>query len=148
MQARRRAAFSFAEVLIVFVIIVVIAAAVIPQLSTSTRDNNLSAGQFHTHTLRSHIELYKSEHAGRVPSGTLLELTTTTDFDGTCNPASGTRGPYLDAIPVNPMTRTNTVKQVSSHPITADDLTGGNEGWLYNPETGDLRANHVDMINF
>lgn len=153
MQTNHRAAFSSTEVFIVLVAVVVLGAAIIPRLAISTYDTKLSAGRFHTHTLRSQIERYRTDHAGQVPSETLVELTTKTDFDGTCNPENGAFGPYLDAVPLNPLTQTNTVTPVNCTPITTGHLPTGNlirstAGWLYNPGTGELWANHTDMITF
>ena len=76
--------FTLVEVLIVVVIMAILAATIIPQFSDSTRDAKVSTTTFNLHTLRSQIELYKTQHNGIVPSATLAAATPTA--------TSGSRG--------------------------------------------------------
>ena len=110
-----------------------------PQFADSTKDAKVSTSKFNVHTLRSQIELYKSQHDGEVPTATLQELTSRTQADGTLD-TSGPYGPYLRAIPDNPFNGKNTVKTITA-PATASDTTG-NDGWLYDPTTGDIYIDH------
>src|SRR5947199_7781434 len=99
----RRSAFTLIEVLIVVVIMAILAATIIPQFTDSTKDAKSSTVKFNLHTLRSQIELYRTQHNGTPPSGTLAELKINTD----ATRAQGTGanfpyGPYLRDVPVNP----------------------------------------------
>src|SRR5688500_10126889 len=96
----RPSGFTLVEVLIVVVIMAILAATIIPQFSDSTRDAKVSTTVFNLHTLRSQIELYKTQHNGIVPASTLVELTVSTDQDG--NQGTGANfpyGPYIREIP-------------------------------------------------
>ena len=146
MKARRNSGFTLVEVLIVVVIMAVLAATIIPQFADSTTDAKISTLKFNLHTLRSQIELYRTHHDGKLPSGTMIELTKATDVSG----AQGTGvnfpfGPYLRTLPDNPFSNSNTVTVITSSPATAGDTTGTG-GWLFNTTTGELWADHEDYV--
>jgi prepilin-type N-terminal cleavage/methylation domain-containing protein len=146
MNAKRRSGFTLVEVLIVVVIMAVLAATIIPQFSDSTKDAKISTVEFNLHTLRSQIELYKSQHDGKVPGAALAELTSKTDLDG----AIGTTvlfpfGPYIREIPNNPFTNSKAVTSISNSPAESGDVTGSG-GWLYNPDTGEIWIDHSDYF--
>lgn len=137
MSRTQRSAFTLVEILIVVVIMAILAAAVIPQFTDSSTDAKASTALMNLHSLRSQIELYKAHHNGSRPSATLAELLTTTNAAGAVG--TGTAypyGPYLQKIPVNPITGLNTVKAITSNPAAAGDVTSGGGGWLYNATTG------------
>ena len=50
--------------LIVVVIMAILAATIIPQFTDSTKDAKASTTKFNLHTLRSQIELYRTQHNG------------------------------------------------------------------------------------
>src|SRR5687768_13779490 len=105
MKARRSSAFTLVEVLIVVVIMAVLAATIIPQFADSTTDAKVSTLKFNLHTLRSQIELYRTHHDGELPSGTLIELTQSTDVSGTAGTGVNFPfGPYIRTLPDNPFT--------------------------------------------
>jgi general secretion pathway protein G len=144
----RRSAFTLVEVLIVVVIMAVLAATIIPQFADSTTDAKVSTLKFNLHTLRSQIELYRTHHDGKLPSGSLVELTKATDVTG----AQGTGpnypfGPYLRTLPDNPFSNLNTVTVIAASPATAANVTANNGGgWLFNTTTGELWADNEDWI--
>ncbi len=141
---KTRKAFTLVEVLIVVVIMAVLAATIIPQFTNSTQDAAASTVLFNLNTMRSIIELYKSQHNGLAPSADLSELTTTTDRSGNKGTgASYPYGPYLQKIPENPLTNSNVVAQPSSVPPTS---TVSGAGWLYDPTTGQIWINHADYL--
>jgi hypothetical protein len=91
-------------------------------------------------SLRKHIAIYQAQHAGVPPSGSLIEFTSKTDSSGKVGVGPNfIYGPYFMEIPPNPFTGRATIKVISGPP-TAADVTSG--GWLYNPATGDLYADH------
>src|SRR5687767_9511626 len=139
----RRSAFTLIEVLIVVVIMAILAATIIPQFTDSTKDAKSSTVQFNLHTLRSQIQLYRTQHNGLSPTGTLAELLTTTDTSG----AQGTGaafpyGPYLREVPLNPFNNSKAVKVIATDPAAAGDVTGTG-GWIYNPTTGGIWIDHA-----
>ena len=139
----QRDGFTLVEVLIVVVIMAVLAATIIPQFSDSTKDAKVSSANFNLHTLRSQIQLYKSQHDGEVPSATLAELTASTNSDGDVGTgAAYPYGPYVREIPGNPFTNSNTVTVITNSPAQVGDVTG--DGWLYNATTGDIWIDHAD----
>lgn len=143
-QALRKAkGFTLIEVLIVVVILSILAVAVVPQFTDSSDDAKESTALMNLHTLRSQIQLYRLHHNGLTPSADLSELTTQTDASG--NP--GTEfGPYLQFIPENPFTGSNTVRTTTENPPTAASGEA-DAGWLYHQPSGNIwldDANYLD----
>lgn len=145
MKRTARSAFTLVEVLIVVVIMAILAAAIIPQFTDSTKDAKVSTTKFNLSTLRSQIQLYRAQHGGINPSGTLVELTKSTDASGAQGSgASYPFGPYLREIPANPFTNSKAVKVITNDPAAAGDVTSGGAGWLYNATTGNVWIDHAD----
>jgi prepilin-type N-terminal cleavage/methylation domain-containing protein len=143
--AVRRSAFTLVEVLIVVVIMAILAAAIIPQFTDSTKDAKSSTVQFNLSTLRSQIQLYRTQHNGTNPGATLVELTQTTNAAGTAGSgANFPFGPYLREIPANPITNSKAVKSITNDPAAAGDVTSGGAGWLYNATSGNVWIDHAD----
>jgi type II secretion system protein G len=144
MKTKQRRGFTLVEVLIVVVIMAVLAATIIPQFSDSTNDAKVSNLKFNLHTLRSQIELYKSQHDGVWPaSQDLSELTEKTDKYGTKD-ANGEYGPYLREVPINPYKESNATVAPAANPPVAEEATGG---WLYDTATGELWINYADLLS-
>jgi general secretion pathway protein G len=143
----RRSAFTLIEVLIVVVIMAILAATIIPQFTDSTKDAKASTVKFNLATLRSQIQLYRTQHTGVNPTATLVELTTTTDASGTVGTgASFVYGPYLREIPLNPFSNSKTVTVTTEDPlVTAPAGTGG---WIYNATTGNIWIDHATYFTF
>jgi prepilin-type N-terminal cleavage/methylation domain-containing protein len=146
----RRSAFTLIEVLIVVVIMAILAATIIPQFTDSTKDAKASTVKFNLATLRSQIQLYRTQHNGLNPSGTLIELTQSTDASGTAGTgANFVFGPYLREIPTNPFTNSKAVKVITTDPAAAGDVTGGSGGgWIYNATTGNIWIDHATYFSF
>jgi len=146
MRSQRKQGFTLVEVLIVVVIMAVLAATIIPQFSDSTKDAKASTVEFNLHTLRSQVELYKSQHDGKLPTGTLVELTSKTNRAGTVGTTNQfPYGPYVRDLPMNPFSNSNTVKVITSTPAAAGDVTGTG-GWLYNATSGEVFIDHADYF--
>lgn len=144
MKSKVRSAFTLVELLIVVVILAVLAATIIPQFTDSTRDAQESTTLFNLHTLRSQIQMYRGQHDGDPPSGTLVELTSQTDRDG--NIAAGNPyGPYITEIPENPFNSSAAVKVITNTTPVATDVSD-THGWLYNATTGGIWISHADYF--
>jgi general secretion pathway protein G len=144
---QRRSAFTLIEVLIVVVIMAILAATIIPQFTDSTKDAKSSTGKMNLSTLRSQIQLYRTQHNGLNPTGTLVELTQTTDVSGaTGSGATFVYGPYFRQIPINPFTNLNTVTTTTSDPLTT--APAGTGGWIYNPTTGNVWIDNATYYTF
>jgi general secretion pathway protein G len=144
----RRSAFTLIEVLIVVVIMAILAATSIPHFTDSTKDAKASTVKFNLATLRSQVQLYRTQHNGVNPSATLVELTTSTDISGAQGSgANYPYGPYLRQIPINPFSNSNTVTVITADPATAGNVTGTG-GWLYNATTGNIYIDNSTYYTF
>ncbi len=133
----RRSAFTLIEVLIVVLVIGILAAIVVPQFSDASTDAKLSTLKTNLQTIRGQIHLYKMQHDGSYPTsvGTFVnQMTLASKPDGS-TAAIGTSGfdlgPYLQSVPDNPYTGSNSVGSGSL----------GSSDWYYNASTGEFRAN-------
>ena len=145
---KRLNGFTLVEVLIVVVIMAVLAATIIPQFSDSSKDAKVSSAKFNLHTLRSQIQLYKSQHDGKVPGDDLAELLVTTNTAGTTDSSDGplVYGPYIQKIPANPFTASSSVAEITNDPAVSSDVTT-TDGWLYNKTVGQVWINHADYLS-
>ncbi len=147
-----RSAFSLVELVVVIVIIGIIAAMAIPRLSRGSAGASSSAVAGNLAVLRNAINLYAAEHNNKFPghdSGDAADhLTMYTDASGG---TSATRtgnfifGPYIVAVPPMPIGNKSAptgiaIDATNSPPQT----TAGNDGWVYNPNTGEIIANTTD----
>jgi general secretion pathway protein G len=143
----RKSGFTLIEVLIVVVIMAVLAATIIPQFTASTDDAQEAAAHYNLRTLRSQIQLYRTEHAGLYPvvandadgQPSLPALFSNTNAAGTIGTgASFPLGPYMISIPNNPYDNKNYVEEAVSWPPAAATANGG---WIYYPATGQIALN-------
>lgn len=120
MSTRKRKGFTLVEILIVVVILGILAAIVIPQFSDASTQSKVSSAKSSLQTLRSQISLYMIQHDDTPPPLATFATAMTTKV--------GQYGPYLQAVPKNPFTQTDT--------LAAAD--GATIGWVYNETTGDI----------
>jgi general secretion pathway protein G len=133
---RTRQGFSIVELLIVVVMLGILAAVVVPQFKGVTQEVQEAAIANTLQSLRGAIESYRLSHCDVLPDGDLvIQLTECTDITG----APGTElGPYLrPPWPTNPISGGNDVKVLPTTPASP----AGQEAWLYNQTTGELRCN-------
>jgi general secretion pathway protein G len=106
-RSSRRKGFTLVEILIVVIILGILAAIVIPQFTNASQNARESSLQSTLQTLRSQIQLYKLQHGDQIPNLVTdwTPLTASTQYG---NPVQN-YGPYMQAIPVNPMNGNSTV---------------------------------------
>ncbi len=129
--------FTLVEVLIVVVILGILAAIVVPQFTDASTDARLNSLKTNLQTTRGQIELYKIQHNETYPTlaDFVDQMTLASDPAGNTAPigtAGYDLGPYLQSIPNNPYTGTNTVGNGAV----------GDSDWYYDGATGQFRANH------
>jgi general secretion pathway protein G len=129
-----RSAFTLIELLIVVVILAILAAVMTPFFVDATGDSKMGAAVTNLWTIREQLQLYKAQHQGLPPDPALSNLLRKTDINGN---AGGNFGPYLYAIPLNPLTNKNTVNPTSSNP-PATATSGSDRGWLYHAASGNI----------
>ncbi len=156
---RPRPCFSLIELVIVVVIIAVIAAIAIPRMVRGSSGAGEAALRRNLSAIRTSIDAYAAEHGGTFPgfaadglgggAGTFdafkSQMTKYSNHAGQGSLTGGTSypfGPYLQRIPGVPVgpnrgDATAAIDAANSPPL----VTGGPEGWVYNPLTGQILAN-------
>jgi general secretion pathway protein G len=143
--ASKKSGFTLVEILIVVIILGILAAIVIPQFTNASQDARRSSLTSQLQTIRSQIELYKLQHLDQLPSGLTASTTSwdqmisKTDADGTVN-TSGNFGPYLQAVPVNPLNSTSNVVVVTTDPTPGTTSASAACGWVLNSANGKFWA--------
>ena len=161
-RTRKQRGFTLVEILIVVIILGILAAIVIPQFTNASQDARKNSLTSQLQTLRSQIELYKLQHLDENPPGLATagnrdgatawaEFLVRTDADHTVN-TSGKFGPYLQTMPLNPISEHDATASGDVFVVTADvtpgSTSGGTtEGWVYNMTNGKLWATSKSGAN-
>jgi general secretion pathway protein G len=95
----RKSGFTLVEILIVVIILGILAAIVIPQFTNASQDARKSSLVSQLQTLRSQIELFKLQHGDTLPD----LVTNWNPMTQTSTYNNNTFGPYMQAIPINPL---------------------------------------------
>ncbi len=134
----KRSGFTLVELLIVVIILGILAAIVVPQFSDASTDTQVSSLRTNLQTVRGQLELYRLQHGGTLPTvaNFVSAMTSKTDADGTVNASTGKYGPYLQAIPVNPIN--NNAEVVGT--------ANAAKGWVFNATTGDFKASDGQTV--
>jgi prepilin-type N-terminal cleavage/methylation domain-containing protein len=148
MKNARRNAFTLIEVLIVVIIMAVLAATIIPQFSSSTKDAKDSSLKFNLHTVRSQIEMYKTQHNGKLPTfaNFKVQMTEKSDVNGT-KTGELVCGPYIQGdLPYNPFNNSNAIVAVASEGTVPTAVVSGGAGWQYDQSTGGFYPNNSEYF--
>ena len=123
-----RRGFTLVEILIVVIILGILAAIVIPQFANASTDARTSNLKTTLNSVRNQIELFKGQHNDQPPQlvgmWTLLTSSTDTLETNTASPTGTRWGPYLQAVPINPLNNQTGISASASDP---------NSGWYYQP---------------
>ena len=153
----RRRGFTLIEILIVVTILAILATIVIPQFSNASNTARENMLKDELRYLRTQIVVYKAQH-NDVPPGYpngdyknsaataadfVAQMTKPTDASGVTAATGSTKykfGPYLSAMPANPLTKLDGVLIVNEGE-DIPDATSTDYGWYYKPTTGEIVAN-------
>jgi general secretion pathway protein G len=139
---RNHKGFTLVEILIVVIILGILAAIVIPQFTQASTQARLSNLQTNLQTVRSQMLLYKTQHNEAYPTTLSTQLTLYSDISGgtaTAADSTHTFGPYLQAVPINPISNSSAVRVVTGA-ATAFAAPTTDAGWYFNSTTGEFRA--------
>jgi len=134
---KKRSGFTLVEILIVVVILGILAAIVIPQFTDASTEAKESALASDLQMMRSQLELYKIQHDYSLPPTTSFA-----NFQTALTEASGGYGPYMQKIPTNPFTSSNTFTFVDQGSLAANT----NVGWNMDPNTGEIHPTDADHL--
>jgi general secretion pathway protein G len=148
----KRKGFTLVEILIVVIILGILAAIVIPQFTEASSEARVSNLMTNLQTIRSQLLLYKTQHLESYPTDdasghTFVEqMTQYSDQSGDVSATPSADfpfGPYLQSIPVNPISSDNTVTVVNDADVSFS-APDDDAGWWFNAATGEFRANLTD----
>ena len=140
--AKKRAGFTFLELVIVIGIMGIIAAIAISRLDRGAVSAGESALSGDLAVLRNAIDIYATEHANTYPAAATFadQVTQYTDIGGAASAtrtASHIYGPYVRKIPPLPVGANKGDTTVAANP-------GNGVAWTYNAANGTIQANTSD----
>jgi general secretion pathway protein G len=151
---RTRKGFTLVEILIVVIILGILAAIVIPQFTEASQEARVSNLMTNLQTIRSQLLLYKTQHLEIYPGDPndatvfTAQMTQYSDADGNTNATPNANfpfGPYLQSVPVNPISGDNTVTVVNNADTAFAAPADADGGWWFNMASGEFRADLRDL---
>jgi general secretion pathway protein G len=146
---RAKKAFTLVEILIVVIILGILAAIVIPQFTQASTEARISNLRTNLQTIRSQLLLYKTQHNEHYPDANFVDqMTMFSDINGDAQAApdaTHTFGPYLQAIPMNPISNLNAVRVVTGRTTAFACTTDA--GWWFNETSGEFRADLTTSVD-
>ena len=144
MNRLARKGFTLVEILIVVIILGILAAIVIPQFTEASGEARVSNLMTNLQTIRSQLLLYKMQHDAEAYPGSdfvnqMMQYTNPAGEAQATADATHNLGPYLQSIPVNPVSGVNDVRIVSGA-TTTFSAPSAEAGWWFNSTTGEFRA--------
>jgi general secretion pathway protein G len=144
MKRYAKKGFTLVEILIVVIILGILAAIVIPQFTQASTEARISNLKTNLQTIRSQLLLYKMQHDNESYPGAefvdqMIKYTNPAGEVNDTPDATHTLGPYLQSIPINPVSNSNAVRIVSGA-STAFAAPDADAGWYFNGTTGEFRA--------
>ena len=155
-HSRAARGFTFVEVLIVVLILGILAALVVPQFSNAADEARESSMRNDLRYLRTQIMVYRAQHNGVSPGhpggntsneptfeAFVDQMTRYSSIGGsTADAPSETHrfGPYLQKMPTNPINNSAAIRFIAAGE-TFPTSPEGDEGWVYQPSTGQIAAN-------
>ena len=130
---KKNSGFTLVELVIVILVLGIITAVAAPKMFNTASDARDSATRQSLSVLRGAIEMYRAQNGG-YPSASALTTTLL---------------PYLQGPFPAPQAGANQNPEVvasSQNPITS--VEPGNEGWVYNNSTGEIRINDGVYISW
>src|SRR4051812_38342587 len=144
-RRNRKGGFTLVEILIVVIILGILAAIVIPQFTSASQDARKNSLTSQLQTLRSQIELYKLQHLDSLPTGLIAaatdwgQLINKTDQNGSTTVTSATVfGPYLQAIPTNPLNNLTDIKVQGGDWVASAKVGDTTHGFAMNSANGKI----------
>jgi len=145
--------FTLVEILIVVVILGILAAIVIPQFTSASTEARESALVSDLQAMRSQVELYKIQHlSDQLPganAATTFEeaMIRPTDVDGleVAVGTAGSKGPYMQKIPVNPFSTADPATNLVREEAGVSTAGANTHHWVFNTDTGGFQADDAEV---
>ncbi len=131
-RCSHRKGFTLLEILIVVATLAVLAGAVIPHFEHAIEDAKQSTMLENQHELNLAVQRYRAEHGGSLPSSS-RRLTSRTNYSGALVD-NGAFGPYVLAIPLNPLNNSRTMVRANLGTVDLSEFTG----WVCDTSTGEI----------
>jgi general secretion pathway protein G len=160
---RREQGFTLIEILIVVVILGILASIVIPQFSNAAHGARENTLKDDLRYLRTQIIVFKAQHhdvaagypygnATGTPTWELVQSQLTQYTNAKCDTNATANkdypfGPYLQKIPVNPLTGVSKILVITNGQPMPTTYQGVEYGWIYKPQTQEIVANCSDKDN-
>ena len=136
-----RHGLAITDLVIALVVLAAIAVAAVPHLSQAESHDPTASVRGDLAVLRNAIELYAADHDGSYPPLEGFETALTRAHNG--------QGPYLQVIPTPRRDDTSPARtpRIAGFPVAGpqNSVSIMDADWLYDPQTGQVRANALAL---